>query len=247
MPWKISNPVPNNLPNKDRWSRPSYYRPSPSSPEAKRTKKKSKKEAPRKKYVGKEESEKPAPSGGVRGTWPRTSGWGGTSHGPFWTTRNCSAPCLRRANIPSGGSCTHRSTALPFYVTADHRSNFVFARFLPAPRAWQPFMPKGARARARSETCACAMWCPTPTPYAVRRWKVALGGRLNKMLWKGREAVWQGTVGCEVVVSGIFWIGWHWNLGCLGGVLMLRKPQVTSVSSPSPQSRGKKTPTDSKN
>ena len=141
MPRKISNPAPNNLPNKDRWSRPSYYRPSPSSPEAKRTKKKkSKKEAPRKK--GKEESEKPAPTGGVRGTWPRTSGWGGgTSHGPFWTTRNCSAPCLRRASIPAGGSCTHRSTALPFYVTADNRSNFVFARFPPAPRAWQPFMP----------------------------------------------------------------------------------------------------------
>lgn len=165
IPWKISNPVPNNLPNKDRWSRLSYYRPNPSSPEAKRTKKKSKKEAPRKKHVGKEESEKPAPSGGVRSTWPRTSGWGGTSHGPFWTTRNCIAPCLRRASIPSRGSCTHISTALPFYVTADQRSYFVFARFPPR----SPLVPDShsylnARAGARSETRACAMQCPVPTP-----------------------------------------------------------------------------------
>lgn len=194
MPWKISNPVPNNLPNKDRWSRPSYYRPSPSSPEAKRTKKKSKKEAPRKKYVGKEESEKPAPSGGVRGTWPRTSGWGGTSHGPFWTTRNCSAPCLRRANIPSGGSCTHRSTALPFYVTADHRSNFVFARFLP------PLVPDShscqkARARGRARKHAHAQ-CDAPppllTPCGGGRWRLAAGwikccGKVERQCDRGQS------------------------------------------------------------
>ena len=210
IPWKISNPVPNNLPNKDRWSRLSYYRPNPSSPEAKRTKKKSKKEAPRKKHVGKEESEKPAPSGGVRSTWPRTSGWGGTSHGPFWTTRNCSEPCLRRASIPSRGSCTHISTALPFYVTADQRSYFVFARFPPAVPSCLTAIHTLMRARGRArkhEHAQCS--APSPPPYPVRRWKVALGGRLNKTLRKGREAVWQGTVGCEVVVSGIFWIGWH--------------------------------------
>ena len=151
IPWEISNPVPNNLPNKDRWSCPSHYRPSPSSPEAKRTKKNSKKEAPRKKHLRKEESEEPQVGLEAPGLAHQAEGVLVTDLSEQHTTAAHHAS-EGRVFPPTE---VVRTEVRRFLFTSPPTTAAILCShaFPPPPRAWQPFVPESARADALGNMC----------------------------------------------------------------------------------------------